>query len=152
MKATGFIWNGNYVSRSNSFYVKGKVSFRVTYQMLEKFIQKINTKKYKINHKGHEWLSNKQRQVAIVTIEMPIIFLEDLLEKLNIPNVCEDGVYDFYRSELENNKHRANFEPKYYIFNSKKKIGYFAQNTPFVVNGTSSRGENELKHFFCKRI
>lgn len=65
---------------------------------------------------------------------------------------CEDGVYDYYRSELENNKYRSNFVPKYYVFNSKKKIGYFAQSTPFVINGTSSRGESNLSHFFCKRI
>lgn len=151
MKAEGFIWNGEYVSRSQSFHKKTKVTFFVTYQMLENFITKIQTKSYKINHKGFYGLSNRQRLVAAVTVEMPLIFMEDLLQKLGLTKIEKDGIVEYYRYAME--KPSRNYvEPKYWMFNTKTKQFKLTQTTPFVVNGTMSRGMGQNSHFICKRI
>lgn len=151
MKAEGFIWNGNYVTRSESFYTNTVVSFNITYGMIEAFISKIDTKKYKITHKGFQGLSNKQRLVATITIKLPLIFMEDLLEKLGVKNIEKDGNIDYYRSSME--KPSRNYvELKYWMFNTKTKQFKLTQTTPFVVNGIMSRGMGQNSHFICKRI
>ena len=151
MKATGFFWNNEYVTRSTSFHVKGKVSFRITYGMIENFIKKIDTKNYSIKHLGYANLSNKQRKVAVVTIEMGLIFLEDLLEKLGLKNIDKDCVIDYYRYSIE--KPSKNYtDLKYWMFNARTKNSKLVANTPFAFNGNISKGTSSLSHYLCKKV
>jgi hypothetical protein len=82
---------------------------------------------------------------------MPLIFMEDLLQKLGLVNRAEDGIVEYYRNAMEK-RSRNYIEPKYWMFNAKTKQFKLTQTAPFKINGTMSRGTGQNSHFICKRI
>lgn len=128
MKIEVIKWNGKLIDRVSSFEQTGSVTLRATTGMIQSIKELVNFK-MSIKLVGYEGLSNLQRKVAYITFSSKLIFLHDVLAKLNLAWIEQDGCYDYYRSALEK-PYKNYIAPKAMKFDFRNKEWSLIANFP----------------------
>lgn len=148
MKIQAYQWNGKVTTNR---WEMTSISILVTTRMIESVMKKSGTKKWEINHVGEQFLSNKNRNCAVMTYRNTVNFIHDILKNLGIDWVESSQVVDYYRRDLEVSRDSYQ-EPKYIMFNAADRKTSLTTNTPFVVKGIQSRGTGQTRHIIARRI
>lgn len=150
MKTQAYRFNGQLTTNA---WEMSSISIMVTTTMIQSVIEKSGTKLWTIKMVGEQFLSNKKRNCAVMTYHNSLNFIHDVMDKLELSWIESSATVDFYRQALDNCRTNNYTEPSYIIFNSATRRISFTNNTPFVVKGRQSRGDNsQTAHILARRI